>query len=79
MDEAGYNLLHERLYKMPSHDGVITLTTHNATADHINTEALGILKVKEFVYRANVDGDFSERIFPTEEYLRLKKGTQVMF
>ncbi|MBL0254963.1 MAG: AAA family ATPase [Chitinophagaceae bacterium] len=79
MDEAGYNLLHERLNKRPANEGVITLTTHNATADQLNNSALGLIKDKEFVYRANVDGDFSERIFPTEEYLRLKKGTQVMF
>lgn len=79
MDEEGYNLLHERLNKRPANEGVITLTTHNATADQLNNSALGLIKDKEFVYRANVDGDFSERIFPTEEYLRLKKGTQVMF
>jgi len=79
MDEEGYKLLHNRLHEKPQQEHVITLTTHNAAADEINNAALEKLAEKEFIYRAAVEGDFAERIFPTEEFLRLKKDTQVMF
>lgn len=79
MDEEGYKLLHNRLHVNPCQDHVITLTTHNATADQINRAALEKLQETEFIYQAEVEGDFTERIYPTDEFLHLKKGTQVMF
>ncbi|MTG97866.1 MULTISPECIES: helix-turn-helix domain-containing protein [Myroides] len=59
--------------------GYITLTTHNATADKINTEALKEIDNKEFKYEAEIVGDFPEKIFPIEFNLGLKKGAQVIF
>lgn len=59
-------------------DGYITLTTHNYKADQINAEELTKLQEKAFVLQAKIQGDFNERIFPTDERLILKKGAKVM-
>jgi hypothetical protein len=62
-----------------SNEGYIHLTTHNRKADTINREALKELPGSTFTYDAEVDGDFSEYLFPVEERLELKEGAQVMF
>lgn len=59
--------------------GYITLTTHNAKADSINSQSISDLDGKEFVYTPFVVGDFPEKIFPVEEELKLKVGAQIMF
>jgi hypothetical protein len=59
--------------------GYITLTTHNAKADTINTDALGNLKGSLQVYHPEIVGEFPEKIFPVDEMLKLKVGAQVMF
>ena len=60
-------------------DGVIRLTTHNATANRYNEERMDALKGVRFTYRADVSGTFPESSYPAEEKLVLKKGCQVMF
>lgn len=57
----------------------ITLTTHNRKADEINTRNLETLPGKEFRYKCKTEGVFSDRNFPADEELVLKKGTRVMF
>lgn len=59
--------------------GYITLTTHNAKADSINSQAINDLYGKAYVYTPFVVGDFPEKIFPVEEELKLKIGAQIMF
>ncbi len=59
--------------------GYITLTTHNRNADFINRTRLSGLSGKEFIFQASISGEFPGHIFPTEEYLVLKKDAQVMF
>lgn len=59
--------------------GYITLTTHNAKADSINSQSINDLHGKEYVYTPFVVGDFPEKIFPVEEELKLKVGAQIMF
>ena len=59
--------------------GYITLTTHNKNADFINRTRLSALTGKEFIFHAAISGEFPEHIFPTGEYLVLKKDAQVMF
>ncbi len=66
-------------FQPQSNDGYIHLTTHNRKADTINREALKELPGNLFTYDAEVDGDFSEYLFPVEERLELKEGAQVMF
>lgn len=60
-------------------EGVIRLTTHNATANRYNEERMDALKGVRFSFRADVTGAFPESSYPAEEKLVLKKGCQVMF
>ena len=59
--------------------GYIRLTTHNASAQRINDNKLSTINHACFVYEAEITGEFPEYLFPTDDKLRLKKGTQVMF
>lgn len=61
------------------HQGYITLTTHNATADDLNALALKDLNCKSFFYNASIKGEFPEKMYPVEEVLTLKINAQVMF
>lgn len=60
-------------------EGYITLTTHNAKADALNTDALAELKGKQHTFLPEIVDDFPEKIYPVEEKLLLKVGAQVMF
>ena len=66
-------------FDLKANKGYITLTTHNHKADTINAQSLQDLHGETFVYRADVIGDFPDKIFPLEEKLELKVGAQVMF
>lgn len=66
-------------YNALDHQGVITLTTHNALADSINTRALEALDDKKFFFKAEVNEEFPEHIYPVDEELQLKVGAQIMF
>lgn len=66
-------------FKPRKEDGYIRLTTHNNQADSINQRELEALKTRSHVFFAEVNGDFPEMSFPTEEELTLKVGAQVMF
>jgi len=59
--------------------GFVTLTTHNATADRMNEEALRKLDGDEKYLVAKIFKDFPENLYPTESALRVKLGAQVMF
>jgi uncharacterized protein YpbB len=60
-------------------EGYITLTTHNSKADEINQTALKTLKEKSHFYDAEITKEFPRHLFPLEEKLELKVGSQVMF
>lgn len=60
-------------------EGYITLTTHNNQAQQINRRKLEQLEGREYVYMAEVEDDFPDYSFPTDQRLVLKKGAQVMF
>lgn len=57
----------------------ITLTSHNRLADQINQEELQKLPGKLYNIKAIVKDDFQHGAYPTEEFLTLKEGAQVMF
>jgi uncharacterized protein YpbB len=59
--------------------GYITLTTHNAKADSLNAKSLEALKGEEHVYKPEIVGEFPDKIYPVDESLRLKTGSQIMF
>lgn len=82
MDQQGYELLHSRYsedYIPDPQDKVITLTTHNAKADAINSEALADINEKAWSFTATIEGSFFENSFPADEILQLKVDAQVMF
>ena len=62
-----------------SSDGVIRLTTHNATANRYNEERMDAIKAIRFSFKAKVIGTFPESSYPAEETLVLKVGCQVMY
>lgn len=66
-------------FDFKQNQGYITLTTHNAKADSINTTAIDDLKGKLFTYQAEIQDDFPEKMYPLDKVLKLKKGAQVMF
>lgn len=57
----------------------VHLTSHNATANRINTERLEALHGSRQMYHATVTGNFPAGVYPAEETLALKEGAQVMF
>lgn len=66
-------------FNLREHPGHITLTTHNAKADAINTAALEILEEKTYEFKPEIIDDFPEKLYPVDETLRLKIGAQIMF
>lgn len=63
----------------PELDGVITLTTHNRTAEEINQKALDKLPGVAHTFEAEIEGDFPESMFPVLREIQLKEGAQIMF
>lgn len=60
-------------------EGYIRLTTHNRFADHYNESELNRLTTTPYTYKAEINDNFPEYSYPTNETLTLKVGTQVMF
>ncbi len=60
-------------------DGVITLTTHNRTADEMNQRALDRLPTPLHRFEAVITGDFPQSMYPVLPVLELKEGAQIMF
>jgi hypothetical protein len=73
----------QRLYnpnfKSPKDDTYIILTTHNYKADSINAEELMNLRGKPKKFKAEIQGDYPEKSYPTELELEFKVGAKVMF
>lgn len=59
--------------------GYITLTTHNYQAQQINNRKLAELPAKSYRFSAEINNDFPEYSYPTDDNLELKCGAQVMF
>ncbi|TDE13673.1 helicase [Dyadobacter psychrotolerans] len=66
-------------FKPADDEGYITLTTHNASAQNINSVKLKEIEGKLKTFEAEVSGDFPAVSYPTEQSLALKIGAQVMF
>ncbi len=82
LDQASLQELNSRYrkdFRPDDHEGCITLSTHNRTADAINEARLRGLPDKPHSFRAKIEGDFPEYSYPTLPALTLKKGAQVMF
>lgn len=66
-------------FKPDDDEGYIILTSHNAAAQEINSENLNDLSGASHRFKAEINGDFPEHAYPTDEELELKIGAQVMF
>lgn len=73
------NRYYQPQFKQQVNDNYITLTTHNHKANKINKDFLGELNSKSFYYQAEINDDYPENLFPLEQTLELKLGSQVMF
>ena len=81
-DKATLDALNARCnpgFNPPDTEGYIRLTTHNYQANEVNHRKLAALDSEPVTLRADVDGNFPETSFPTDNELVLKKGAQVMF
>jgi len=82
MDQDVFDKLNSRYipdFKPKKEDGYITLSSHNRTATEINEEKLKDLKGTTYSFKAKIDGDFPEKMYPTAETLKFKIGAQVLF
>ncbi|MGY3052946.1 hypothetical protein ACVWYG_001142 [Pedobacter sp. UYEF25] len=66
-------------FKPDAGENYITLTTHNSKADAINRERLALLEGKSVFFECKIEGEFNPNSYPTEQYLELKVGAQIMF
>jgi hypothetical protein len=57
----------------------IILATHNKIVNETNLTKLNQLETEIFTFEANVTGDFPDRHKPTDHFLKLKVGAQIMF
>ncbi len=82
MDEQSLKLLNSRYFpenELKQHDSMITLTSHNSTANQINSKKLNSIESSSHYFKAEITNDFPEYSYPTESQLELKVGAQVMF
>jgi hypothetical protein len=81
LDDYDYQLLNERYNRdaMDMTENIITLTTHNRSADQINAQELNKLDAALYRFQGEIKGEFSDKALPTEMHLDLKVGAQVMF
>ena len=63
----------------PKDEEIITLCTHNATADQINQKKLAEIDEPIKKLKAKISGKFNENAYPVAEEIRLKVGAIIMF
>ncbi len=82
MDADDFEDLHLRFdphFNPPAEEKYITLTSHNNQADQINQQQLYKLNTPAYTYKAIVEDEFPENMYPVDFELSLKEGAQVMF
>ena len=82
MDADDFEDLHLRYdptFRPDRDEKYITLTSHNKQADQINEQELYKLDTATFKYKAEIEDEFPENMYPVEAELGLKEGAQVMF
>ena len=82
MDADDFEDLHmqyDPLFSPMPGEKYITLTSHNKQAAEINQRKIENLFTNPFTFKAEIEEDFPEHIFPAEAELILKEGAQVMF
>lgn len=79
VNSADLQQLNQRVQPQPSADGGIILCSTNKGAQHINDQRLLSLDGDPVRFSGYTEGDFPERLYPTDLELELKEGAQVMF
>ena len=82
LSQEGFNLLQSRYdphFNPSPEENYITLTTHNLSADTINSAQLEKIKTTPRQFKAVVKGEFPENAFPVDRVLELREGAKVMF
>jgi hypothetical protein len=82
MEKEDYEALNLRFipdFQPTTEEKYITLTSHNNQADTINLTKRNKLDTPSFNYKARIEDDFPENLYPAEAELILKEGMQVMF
>jgi hypothetical protein len=82
MEKEDYEALNVRFipdFQPTTEEKYITLTSHNNQADAINLTKRNKLDTPSFNYKARIEDDFPENLYPAEAELILKEGMQVMF
>ena len=60
-------------------NGYIFVTTHNYKADQVNATELNKIKSPGKKFKAKIEGEFPENLYPLGTEIELKVGAQVMF
>lgn len=63
----------------PQGSRYIHLMTHNLQAREHNDERMRSLAGKAYVFKADIEGEFPDTLYPADRELTLKVGAQVMF
>ena len=82
LEKEDYDALNHRFipnFQPTTEEKYITLTSHNQQADSINLAKRNRLDTPAFTYKATIEDDFPENLYPAEAELILKEGMQVMF
>ncbi|GAA4462642.1 helix-turn-helix domain-containing protein [Nibrella saemangeumensis] len=66
-------------FRPEGEEAYITLSTHNASAQQINSRRLQELTTPLVRFEAAIDGEFPAHAYPGDAELELKVGAQVMF
>jgi energy-coupling factor transporter ATP-binding protein EcfA2 len=79
-DEYDLYKINERFaeYVSDTMEGHIYLTTRNDSAARINTKNLELIPEPEYSYLGTTEGDFPDKLLPTDWDLKLKLGARVM-
>ena len=79
-DIANWNKAHDPHFNpTESDDYVVHLTTTNKMAQYRNDFELKKLATQEWVFKAKISGEVSDRKMPSEPTLKVKEGARIMF
>ncbi len=81
LSQADFKTLNSKYNPTFSGNGgdYIILATHNKIVNETNLTKLNQLETPLFTFEANVTGEFPDRHKPTDHFLKLKVGAQIMF
>lgn len=78
INDDGIKKINERKGEDRIEDGVITLCSTNAVADHINEMMLSRVHGQEYFLKGTITGDFNIKYCNVEEEIRVKIGCRIM-